>query len=418
MPHEPLSLNVQGVVLRHARRARALRWVGLMLVLPTAVFPFGWALATWALLRIERAYLDARRALLRSAPAGRTLRIDEHGLSVTLRWDRLEIRRAEVIEGWLEPGEQSSETRAAGCVVALRTDRGKLFYLLVEDETNGRAVLEAMGVGPLQQVLRVPLGSHASVDGQGPVFHLLGPLLLAMVSFTPLLLALAALFAGRPLGFVIGLPVLALIVGAWLSLLRYTAPGTAVVGADGISVEYPGRRRWFLSHARITDVRSDAAKVSVSSGMHRVDLPTASFVAKSAGYTSALAARILQARQEARLRADAVEAKVAVLDRAGRTLASWKAELAKLSGNAAGYRHVTFEPGELLAVVEDPTAPAERRVGAALALGASAAEVQDARVRVSVAAAACAYAPLRIAIDGAFEGEIDEDEVELALKAR
>ena len=79
---------------------------------------------------------------------------------------------------------------------------------------------------------------------------------------------------------------------------------------------------------------------------------------------------------------------------------------------------MTFEPGELLAVVEDPTAPAERRVGAALALGASAAEVQDARVRVSVAAAACAYAPLRIAIDGAFEGEIDEDEVELALKAR
>ncbi|HJL25798.1 MAG TPA: hypothetical protein RMH80_26530, partial [Polyangiaceae bacterium LLY-WYZ-15_(1-7)] len=66
-------------------------------------------------------------------------------------------------------------------------------------------------------------------------------------------------------------------------------------------------------------------------------------------------------------------APVALLDRRGRTAAAWRKHLATVCG-AADYRSARVPQRQVLDVLEDPSAPAARRVGAALALEAIAPE--------------------------------------------
>jgi hypothetical protein len=69
----------------------------------------------------------------------------------------------------------------------------------------------------------------------------------------------------------------------------------------------------------------------------------------------------------------------------------------------------------LAQVVEDAAAPAERRVAAAFALAAASGEEALLR-RARIAAGATASEPLRIALERAVEGELEQEAVEAAIE--
>ncbi len=136
--------------------------------------------------------------------------------------------------------------------------------------------------------------------------------------------------------------------------------------------------------------------------------------ARNAGgeYIDALCARIQAAR------AAAMGASVATtalpLERDGRTLARWREALrAVVAGDGYRTRHV--DRSDLLVVLEDAAAPAERRIGAALALREL--DGQEARVRIGAVAAAVANDRLRVALDGIGQDSVDEAAIEEALAA-
>jgi len=392
------------------RIARAVKWGWLAAITPMAIFPFLWALAAWTVLSLARRGADAARILRRGAAGELRITDDEIVLHGTRR-----LRRSRVVAGWIEPdGSPGADTLvltlAGGDRVLARLPRA-----------DARAVLEELGIGVRRQVLRFPLSSRAAQAGQGAVFHLLGPFLLLLVSLAPISLFLAGILGlrgGYPEAVTtlwIGGALLALVTYGSLWLLRYVSPGAAAVGADGVAIEYPGRRR-FVPHSAITNVTLSNRGVRIHSGMHVVDLPTYTFVSREAAQSAALAARIQEARDAALSRADAAHAKLALLDREGRSLVAWRDELRKVLRDGAGYREARFDAEELASIVEDVGASAERRVAAAIAISPRAKDpILADRLRIAVGV--CANEPLRIAIDRALEGGLEDEELARAVEA-
>lgn len=107
---------------------------------------------------------------------------------------------------------------------------------------------------------------------------------------------------------------------------------------------------------------------------------------------------------------------LAALDRNGRTVAQWRADLAALAAASPGYRDAVIDRARLEALVADPATPLERRVGASLALAHAAPEAAPTRVRVAAEAnvdPAERELLLRVA-----DGSADDDALEAALRGR
>jgi hypothetical protein len=104
------------------------------------------------------------------------------------------------------------------------------------------------------------------------------------------------------------------------------------------------------------------------------------------------------------------------LERRGRPLSVWRDDLGSLLGESEDYRRRGLSADDLGAVVEDPTAPVERRVAAAVALGAR--RRDEARRRVRIATQATVDEDLRLALERAAEGEIEAAAIEREARRR
>lgn len=395
-------IDVPAARLRRTTLARALIWGAIVLATPLAPFPFAWALVTWLVLRARAAWLDVARGLEAGRPGSVTLSAD--GLELEVDGARRVLRPGDVVEGWTEP-----LTAGEGAAVVIVTrDRERIALRL--DDDDARLVLQAAGVGLDQQALRVPLATLATQAGQGAVFHLLAPFLLLAFSLTPVTLLAAGLATGAT-GLAVFGGVMLLLVGlAAAAFVRSVVPGLAVVGVDGVQIRYPGRKR-FHRYGAIESVGTRAAGATIAVGGERIQLSTLSFTGRDDGRGAALAARLREAWTASRA-AEGLEAhgeKLGLLDRRGRPLATWRDDLGKLALGAATYRAVRFDAEELARVVEDPAAPTERRVGAALALSAAP------RTDLRIATGATANESVRRALDAALEGDLEEAELEAAL---
>ena len=87
------------------------------------------------------------------------------------------------------------------------------------------------------------------------------------------------------------------------------------------------------------------------------------------------------------------EGELDFLDRRGRPLEAWAADLRGRIGTAAGYRASAVVPEQLAAVAEHAAMSPERRVAAAVSAAASGDPA--ARRRIRLAARACADEELR-----------------------
>jgi len=200
-----------------------------------------------------------------------------------------------------------------------------------------------------------------------------------------------------------------------IAALRRCAVGSIVVGRDGVSLRGLGLER-FLPFQRLTAVScSDAGMDFVMDDGSRLTLelvhsrvPTMAELAQRDELVDAICEEI----DAWNLREDVPIAATA-LDRGSRTFGEWGATLLELRPDAdRGYRRARLSTAQLCEVVEDPASPAERRVGAALALSA----VSDRRLaaRIQLAIDGCASPPLKIALEKAARGELDEVWIERA----
>jgi hypothetical protein len=214
-----------------------------------------------------------------------------------------------------------------------------------------------------------------------------------------------------------------LAVAAFAAYMLYTcviafAPTTVLVGTDGFEHAWLGTRA-FVPFAKVTSV--ETYKEWAGSKMQRgvrvtldgtptLKLPTGQSDVGDVEAAS-LAARITEARRAY------VEggqgAQVASLRRGDQDLRAWVASLRRLGDGALDHRTSAVPVEALLRTVEDSSATAEARLGAAVA--ATSGADPDAVRRVRVAASATASPRLRVALETVATLDPSEPEAEAAL---
>lgn len=90
----------------------------------------------------------------------------------------------------------------------------------------------------------------------------------------------------------------------------------------------------------------------------------------------------------------------------------WKAKLARLLAGAATMREAPLRVEDALSVLEDPEADPEARAGAALALALAGSDDDQRRVRVAIESTT--RPKVRVALDAALEGALEEKQLEAA----
>jgi hypothetical protein len=402
-----VRIDADAVAVQRTRFRSFVAWTTVVLATATWGCPFVWALLVWGAMRAHRALLSAAWGL-RDEPAG-TVELDGERVVVRSGGAETELRVADVVSGWIEPdGER--------WIAILTLTEGRRVIARFADGAVAAELLDAAGVSTDQRVLRVPLGTDAAMYGQGPVYHLLGPWLLAVVTMPFAFLSIVGITALS--SKVVALALLPLVflvmlaVGA-LGIASYLVPREAVVGVDGVRVGRFGRGR-FVRYDDIADVSVApwGVVLSLRSG-EELRLPTKTFLGEDLAARDALAVRIEDGLDGHRAWAPDEQTKHALLERRGRDLARWRADLDRGRSAEAGYRSVAFAPDELAGVVADPKAPTERRIGAALALAS--AEETEAREAARVAARATANPRVRVALERAVDGDLAEKELEEAL---
>lgn len=310
--------------------------------------------------------------------------------------DELVVPRADMVRAVVVPDGDRA-------LVSVQRRQG--FFVVVEapDEATGHAIVAALGLSAEQRraafLVDSPLATRVPVSG------LLAALGLALAG------AAAGLFTGQFWAVL-------LLVPWYLAFLAYSRPSEIKIGTDGVLLSWFGRKT-LMPYSEIAKVTRDASGLCFSQKDGReVRIGaawTASLRSRSQpelrspdAYLDALIERIRLAKEAAG------SADVTALDRRGKALSEWMAELRALTTRGArGFREAPVVPEALWKTVENGQAAPELRAAAAVALQPSLDEGGRARLRV---AAATVVAPrLRVALSAAAEG--DEEGLSEALAA-
>lgn len=334
------------------------------------------------------------------------VRADEQGVSLD---GALVVPRARITAGSVVPADDGA--------FHVRLEQRPRFAITlgVANAAAGRALLQSLGLDAAQTAASfAALPPEERIDRR-PVYldHAL-PVVAGMVVPFLALVALAALdklsmpaFAGVGLG------------SSLLVLLAYRITGARLtVGADGILRRGAGRKE-FIPYAEIDAVRFCVQPSSGSAQQAQgveIRLRSAERIQWMMLFASTDEPRMETLRALERIR-EAMEsyqrrsaaASVALLERRGRPVAAWiNAARGLGSGANADHRTAPLPADVLWSVVEDPSAPSDSRVGAAVALRAGLDEAGMRELRIAVDATA--EPRLRIALDAA----LAEDEAALA----
>lgn len=297
-------------------------------------------------------------------------------------------------------------------VVTLERDDGATWTLSLPDDDAVSAV-----VGPLRRAferraLTVALRGSLGAGGWTALVVLL-------TLGAPIPLADAVSRVAGPLAglvtWLVGLAVAARVA-------REVCRSRVTVGDDGLSLQHLGCER-FIPWEHVSDLDWDELGVMVRLiDGEELPLPllSASMVRDARDASVERAIKLRDALHE-RLRAgldgfgrrrDEGDAMESLLDRRGRTLDDWREAVRRLVDRIDGYRGVRLDPVLAARVLDDPSAPIERRVAAVWALTDHDGARASTRVRVAVDAVACE--PVREALARAADDYLDEDTLERA----
>lgn len=308
------------------------------------------------------------------------------------------IPRGKIAAGWLSQS-------GAGHEVELRLATGDVVSASVRSKQEADALLDAAGVASDKRALSMRLGGA----GINTVIALLS-LLPGIVAGSLIALSLDALvkLPSAALGFMI-FTVMALAPPAALWLVG--APQVDV-GDDGVSVNSGARKR-FIAFSDVVSVSTTPVSVVLELRDGRKDAIRT--LGTPAHRRDALVARIREEIATASA-PRSLSDRVAMLDRNGRTMEAWAEALGAVADGGDAYRHTGLTRRELTEVLDDPHAPAERRIAAAYVLSRS--DKSDVAERVRVVIEGTAQEPVRVALARAAEGALDEEAIAAAEQSR
>jgi hypothetical protein len=283
---------------------------------------------------------------------------------------------------------------------------GDALHVAVSGLSRAEALVDALGFGTAARRTVVPLGDPHDALAAG-CWGVLAGVLASVLSFC----GVAAFgsstgMAGLLLGWIVG----AVFVVGSVVFARLFTPGRVVIGTDGLVLEGAFRRRFFplASIVDIVDGPSGFDLVLKAEGAPcHVTL-----VSTKGARAYAAAARIRDALHARR--SDVEAGASALIARGGRPVSEWREALRRLV-QGAGYRGERVSVDALLDTAGSAAAPAEQRVGAAMAIGMG--DDADAKRRLRVVVEGIANEKLRVALAEAAEGEADEAAIEEAIAA-
>jgi hypothetical protein len=295
--------------------------------------------------------------------------------------------------GWVLPGVDHAQVEFVGDDAVVTA--------VVPDAEAGYAALSAVGIDPSRRAMRLLLGGRWDRVGFGVATGFF-----VLLQGTPvfLLFAMALRLDGlTALSLGIGLLALATVLGG--SML---GPAEVTLGADGVGWRH-GFSKGFMAWSDVSDIETwhdQGILLRHRRGGHVIIPHSLRDRERLSGFVQFLRRAWQRALAP---RATVLEA----LDRRGRSLADWREALRALRAGVA-YRREALSTDDLAATLVDPAASPERRLAAAMCLRDMG--MPDAPTRIRVAADACASDELRVALQRAADGDLDEATVARATE--
>jgi hypothetical protein len=311
----------------------------------------------------------------------------------------LVVPRASIADGFFQPRPNRDTRKASsiGSSVRLVDKHRRIVFEAEASEQEALELLYALGLDPGSK--------RVEFNGSSPLFATVARNMLFIF------LSVAAMFVGSfglaAMGVMANvLPILAV---PWF--LVAMLPSKISVGIDGVHERWLWRKKLvpmasIMAVERVQDRQiklrlRDGSEHTLFTSMRRNNSIRSPY---ATAHGDAVQARIVEARAAFYERTPAADVS-ALVGKGTRTREEWLAALAKLRSAEGGYRDAVVRDDDLWRLVEDPSAPADARGGAAMLLRRSLDE--DGKARVRVAAEATASPKLRVALDAA-AGETDE----------
>lgn len=391
-------------------RARLLLSVAVLFVAPWAVPA---QILGWVLLSAVVFYFWSAQALAATDRGAGERALVKGQLAVEggelVAWTGARSRRlplSRVSGGWIE------RTPSAHAAVLSFSD-GHVVAVEAASEDEAAALLCTLGAGAHARAVRMRGYRENSRERRlaGCLLAFFAPFLLPLLLIPVLLVVAFIQGTGGPLQAALGIaggcgPLF--VFGFWLwSKVR---PTWLHIGVDGIVVPgLLGSR--FIPHAWIAATSHETGgtgnayhfvRIALAGARRAVTLPAA-----TADEAMAIIERIRSAGEamEAQGRARLLDA----LARAERPVPEWRRALSALLSRG-DYRKAGHDVEEVMRIVEDPLAPLEQRVAAALAARPHEDEALQRRIRV--AAESCVEPRVRIVLEKAATGELEDAEME------
>lgn len=378
-------------------------------------FPLALAAVTFAIVRIVHGVLwsKARPALVVVKPG-------DSGELVIERGPRhYRIDKARITDCWRLPNPRT------GRVYLLAVTPRSVISIQVPDRASANALSRALGADTVSSVVGMRLVRFPKLQ------RLWVKTREQITIFVPPFLPFVVLFSFQLMEWNMRLmPLAVLAIVPVISIARRGTNSRVSVGRDGLLITGPGRSE-FIGFERVRAVSQSPLGiiVTLSSG-DEIALPLAPLPrellffkklhpAKNTTYDpnnqlarrAALAQRIDRALARFRdTSSDTGSAAARLLDRGSRPISEWREALSRDAGEA--YREQRLDADQLVNVLENPKSPIGQRLGAAFALGA-----REHQARAHTAIAASANPKVRILLEKAAEGSLDEADYELGLEA-
>jgi len=323
---------------------------------------------------------------------GGRVEVDERGLSFD---GRLVVPRAAMSGAVLVPrGDLLPWVRVRHGGLRRATD------VRVRDREQGRALLVALGFDASQRAATFQLASRAIIDEK---LRDRLKVLRAVTYAVPFGALFFAVASGHAAAAVAVLPLWITVLLAQVALLF--VPTRLVIGADGLLLSWCGRRR-FIAYSEIAVINGLQCSTETSPALRGIQLRLTTDEAvvlwvedAEQLYERAGEAVVAWWRREA-------AAQSALVARGGRDVQTWLRALDGIEAHASVSYRTASMAEELWRIVEDVSAPADARAGAAVALRRW---IDDAgRARLHRAAVTTAHPRLRIAIESAASGSTED----------
>ncbi len=380
-----------------------------------AVF-FAW----FAFRRVQRHWLEKA-----ARPRAGTVRVTPGSLTIEREGESFAIETSRIVDCWFD-GDTTD--------VFVATRRA-MVSIWVADRKQADALSLALGVDPAQQLVGTTLtgrplhGSRGFARHWRRFFNFLPAPFLVLFLLIPFVGALGPLLMLLTFLLTLALP-------AAVGLAYSALPPRVFMGRDGFLLMRLGRRK-FIGYERVKSVQRAPSGITIALDRREVlVLPLAPLDAirgyfilnpidgwvrdphKVHARREALVAQIETALLRFRDGESAELAGPRLLERGTRSIAEWRSALTR--AGSPSYRDALLDAEQLVDIVENPQSSIDQRIGAAVALADWPDSDRNPRnlheKRIHAAIASSANPRVRIALERAVDGTLDEDTYDAALR--